>query len=67
MSFVKKGTFGKNYADNLDKDICSTCGKVVSQEHGDKNSKSVQICQCKVSDEEIETGCDLKPDEKHKN
>jgi hypothetical protein len=67
MAFTKKGTFGKNYADNLDKNVCSKCNKVVSQEHGDKSVKSIQICQCSVSDEKTETDDDLKPDEKHKN
>jgi hypothetical protein len=67
MSLIKKGKSSKNYADNLDKNVCEKCGKIVPQEHDDKSVKSIQFCQCDVSDEKTETNCDLKPDEKHKN
>jgi len=65
MSFIKKGTFGKNYADNLDKNICPECGKLVHQSNDEKELKSTQICQCKVSNKE-ETDCEGS-NEEHKN
>jgi hypothetical protein len=67
MSFTKKGTFGKNYADNLDKNLCPTCGKVVAQKNDDRTLKSHQICQCSISNKKTEINCETELDEKYKN
>ena len=62
MSFVKRGTFGKNYAKNIDKNVCPTCGRVLEC---DKTLKS-ELCQCNVSNDKKETDCE-ELNEEHKN